>query len=323
MADGKHGPDPDRLSRVVKDVTEEMFAIPEWGKASDFLPELAEVDVHQFGMAVLTCDGQLVTGGDADTPFTLQSISKVFSLTLALEAFGDKVWERVGREPSGDPYNSIVDLERHEGYPRNPFINPGALVVIDMLVESRRGEVIPDFVHDRLVELLQGETLEMDDKVMTSEESSSFTNKALANLAKGFGNFHCEVDEVMKAYVRQCAIALNCRQLAKAGRYLMAERVDADSREALEEVRRARRVASLMLTCGQYDGSGDFAFRVGLPAKSGVSGGILAIVPNIASIAVWSPGLDENGNSLLGTLALERLAEEMDWSVFGATKKRS
>lgn len=322
MADGKHGPDPDRLSRAVKDVTEEMFAIPEWGKASDFLPELAEVDVHQFGMAVLTCDGQLVTGGDADTPFTLQSISKVFSLTLALEAFGDQVWERVGREPSGDPYNSIVDLERHEGYPRNPFINPGALVVIDMLVESRRGEVIPDFVHDRLVELLEGETLEMDEKVMTSEESSSFTNKALANFAKGFGNFHCEVDEVMRTYVRQCAIALNCRQLAKAGRYLMAERVDADSRDALEEGRRARRVASLMLTCGQYDGSGDFAFRVGLPAKSGVSGGILAIVPNIASIAVWSPGLDENGNSLLGTLALERLSEEMDWSVFGATTKR-
>lgn len=322
MADRKHEPDPEQLARVVDDIVEEMFAIPEWGEASDFLPELAKVDVHQFGLAVLTCDGEMVAGGDADRPFTLQSISKVFSLTLALERFGDDVWQRVGREPSGDPYNSIVDLERHQGCPRNPFINPGALVIIDMLLEHRRGDGLPDFVRDRIVELLGGEEVSLDDEVLRSEESASFTNRALANLAKSFGNLHHAVDDVMEVYVRQCAIALSCRQLARAGRHLLVDRADADSQADSEAVRRARRVASLMMTCGQYDGSGDFAFRVGLPAKSGVSGGILAIVPNIASIAVWSPGLDENGNSLLGTLALERLSEEMDWSVFGATTKR-
>jgi glutaminase len=321
MAPRRKGPDPERLASLVDEIVEEMIAIPEWGEASGYLPELAEVDVRQFGMAVLTCDGDMAAGGAADEPFTLQSISKVFSLTLALEAFGDDVWERVGREPSGDPYNSIVDLERHRGHPRNPFINAGALVVVDMLLERRRGDAAPDFVRERLVELVGEDGLGVDEKVLQSEESASFTNRALANLAKSFGNLRHEVDEVIAAYVRQCAIALTCRQLARAGRYLMLERVDPDAGVALDDVRRARRVASLMLTCGQYDGSGDFAFRVGLPAKSGVSGGILAVVPNIASVAVWAPGLDPNGNSLLGTLALERLAERMDWSVFGATKK--
>src|SRR5690606_14457976 len=148
--------------------------------------------------------------------------------------------------------------------------------------------------------------------------SSGFANRAMANLAKSFGNLNHDVEDVMRAYVRQCATMLSCRQLARAGDYLMLDR--ADEAVDVEQARRARRVSALMLTCGQYDGSGDFAFRVGLPAKSGVGGGILAVVPNLATIAVWSPGLDENGNSLLGTQALETLAERMDWSVFGSVE---
>lgn len=317
MNDLRYEPDPERLSGLLEEIVAEMRAIPEWGKVSDYIPELADVEPEQFGLAVRTCEGHMVTAGDADKPFSLQSISKVFSLVLALEAFGDKVWERVGREPSGDPYNSITDLERHKGTPRNPFINAGALVVVDMLLEgARRGDVM-DFVHQRIAELI-GDDFEMNEKVRKSEQSSGFNNRALANLAKSFGNLHSEVDEVMKAYVRQCAIELSCRQLAEAGRCLMLGSRNSASPADDEQAVRARRVASLMLTCGQYDGSGDFAFRVGLPAKSGIGGGILAIVPDVATIAVWSPGLDKNGNSLLGTLALERLSRKMGWSVFGS-----
>lgn len=323
MTDRKHGPDLARLERVVDDIVGEMFAFPAWGKASDFLPELAKIDVHQFGLAIMTGSGDIVAGGDAERPFTLQSVSKVFALTLALEWFGDEVWRRVGREPSGDPYNSIVDLERHRGFPRNPFINSGALVIVDMLLGRRQGEAIPEFVRDRISQLFHGDEVGVDDSIWRSERASSFTNRALANLAKSFGNLHHEVEDVITAYVHQCAISLSCRQLAEAGRYLMVERAELDSEAALQEAHRARRVAALMLTCGQYDGSGDFAYRVGLPAKSGIGGGILAIVPNVASIAVWSPGLDDNGNSLLGTLALERLSDRMDWSVFGAVSPKA
>lgn len=316
MTSRRQGPDAQRLSGLLEEIVAEMRDIPEWGKVSDYIPELAEVEVEQFGLAVLLRGGDIIAAGDADEPFSLQSISKVFSLMLALEAFGDEVWTRVGREPSGDPYNSITDLERHQGMPRNPFINPGALVIIDMLLEGCRDGDDTDFVHRRLADLV-GEDFEMDDKVRQSEQSAGYNNRALANLAKHFGNLHCEVDEVMRVYVRQCAIALSCRQLALAGRSLMSESRNSSSPADDEQVLRARRIASLMLTCGQYDGSGDFAFRVGLPAKSGIGGGILAIVPDVASIAVWSPGLDKNGNSLLGTLALERLSKAMDWSVFG------
>jgi glutaminase len=317
--------DPDRIREVVDAIVPEIGGCDDWGKTSDFIPELSNVDPKQFGLAVSTCDGDEIEGGDAAKPFLIQSISKVFALTLALEAFGENVWKRVGREPSGDPYNSIRDLEQHKGVPRNPFINSGALVVVDMLLEqhARGGKVgeQPDFVRERLAALADCGSHPVDEKAVNSEESSSYTNRALANLAKSFDNLHHEVRDVHYAYSRQCAVAMNCRQLAKAGRYLMFDRADDVTGIDKDAAFRSRRTLSLMLTCGQYDGAGEFAYRVGLPAKSGVSGAILAIVPNVASIAVWSPGLDENGNSLLGTLALERLAERMDWSVFGSVER--
>jgi glutaminase len=268
-------------------------------------------------MAIFTRNGDTVTGGEADTPFSIQSISKVFSLELALEALGDELWTRVGREPSGDPYNSIMDLERHKGLPRNPFINPGALVVVDALcsvVDGDEEEAVLSFVR-RLLD--DGEDLGINEEVARSDEQGSHLNRSMASMAKHFGNFHNDIDVVMRTYVRQCAIELSCRQLARVGRFLMLEGHDAAAHRDRQAADRARRILSLMMTCGQYDGSGEFAYRVGLPAKSGVGGGILAVAPNTASIAVWSPGLDENGNSLLGTLALQRLTDLIDWSVFG------
>jgi glutaminase len=303
------------LKSVLEEIIEETGKVAEPGKASGTIPLLSKADTKKFGIAVITRDGEITVAGDADEAFSLQSISKVFSLTIALEDQDAKVWDRVGREPSGDPFNSIVDLERHKGFPRNPFINAGALVVVDMLLDGRDGKD-QDRVCELLKRLTAEDTIAVDEDVANSEESSGFTNRALANFAKSFDNLNNEVEDVIHAYVRQCSLALSCRQLAKAGRYLMLEGVDPESGARLSEPSRALRINSLMMTCGQYDGSGDFAFRVGLPAKSGIGGGILAIAPNIASIGVWSPGLDDNGNSLLGTLALERLSERMGWSVF-------
>ncbi|WP_421928054.1 glutaminase [Neoaquamicrobium sediminum] len=300
------------LESAVEEVVGRMGVIKRFGKAADHIEGLAEIDTDRFGIAVVTDGGATVTGGEADEPFAIQSISKVFGLTLALQAFGDEVWKRVGREPSGDPFNSIVDLERQKGIPRNPFINPGAIVVSDMLLDisakSDTQKTVREFLADQI-----GEDVGIDRKVFDKESSSGFNNRAMANLCKSFGNLNHEVEAVMKPYVSQCAIALSARQLALAGRYLM----DGGDKPTDQQRLLARRVNSLMLTCGQYDGSGEFAFRVGLPAKSGVGGGILAIAPGVASIGVWSPGLDDNGNSLLGTLALEQLAERMGWSVFG------
>jgi glutaminase len=188
---------------------------------------------------VIDADGNVAAGGDADTPFSIQSISKVFTLTLALGKVGDNLWQRVGREPSGSPFNSIVQLEFERGKPRNPFINAGA-------------------------------------------------------------------------------IAMSCRQLAMAGRYLALSGRHPTTGLSVVSPERARRINAVMLTCGHYDGSGEFAFRVGLPGKSGVGGGILAIAPGRASIAVWSPGLDAVGNSHLGLAALEMLSRRLGLSIFGA-----
>ena len=301
-----------QLEGAVEDIVGRMGVIEKFGEAANHIEGLADIETAHFGIAVTTCDGDVVTGGDANVPFPIQSISKVFALTLALRAFDGEVWKRVGREPSGDPFNSIIDLERQKGIPRNPFINPGALVIVDMLLSISKGDDTPKTVRDFLAAEI-GEDIGIDRAVYDRESSTGFTNRALANLCKSFDNLKHEVDVVMKPYVSQCAIALDCRQLALAGRYLMRGGKEPGDEESLL----SRRVNALMLTCGQYDGSGDFAYRVGLPAKSGVGGGILAIAPGLASIAVWSPGLDDNGNSLLGTLALEQLAEKMGWSVFG------
>jgi glutaminase len=305
-----HDIDHDRLAEAIQDIMMENRGMKERGEA-----KLPDADLDAFGIAILTEDGEIHADGDADELFPIQSISKVFSLTLALERYSNDVWKRVGREPSGDPYNSITDLERHEGIPRNPLINAGALVVVDMLLEGVTEDKPPEFVRRRLEETL-GAKLSLDDEIVRSEEKG-YINRALANLAKSYGNLEHEVDAVMSEYVRQCAIRLSCRQLAQAGRYLMLEQMGDDL--TAREVRRARRLNAVMLTCGHYDGSGDFAFRVGLPSKSGVAGAILAVAPNTASIAVWSPGLDENGNSLVGTHALEMLSEKMGWSIFGAS----
>jgi glutaminase len=306
--------------RILKDVIEDIAAqaalATSRGKVATYIPELASVDLQNFALAVVDQQGEVHVAGDADRHFSIQSISKVFTLTLALGIHGDAIWKRVGREPSGSAFNSIVLLEHEHGIPRNPFINAGAIAVTDLVLAGREpresiGEIL------QFMRFLSGdETIVVDHAVAKSETRHGHKNFALAHFMKAHGNLTNPVDKTLGLYFHQCAIAMNVRQLALAGRYLCHAGIHPQTGRNIISAERARRVNALMLTCGHYDGSGEFAYRVGIPGKSGVGGGILAVVPGKASIAVWSPGLNENGNSLLGTWALERLAKAMDWSIF-------
>ncbi len=292
------------------------------GKVADYIPQLAHVDPKQFGIAIATVDGRHFAAGDAATPFSLQSISKVFMLTLALGKIGESVWKRVGREPSGSAFNSIVQLEHEHGIPRNPFINAGAIAIADIvLAGSQPREAIGEYL--RFLQMLtDDDTVYIDDKVARSETATGYRNYALAQFMRSFGNLDHSADHVLGVYFHQCAIAISCSQLARAGLFLAAEGRSPLTGHSIVSAKRARRINALMLTCGHYDGSGDFAYHVGLPGKSGVGGGILAVAPGRASIAVWSPGLNKVGNSLLGSEALEMLAARTGWSVFAAAQNQ-
>jgi glutaminase len=290
------------------------------GTVVDYVPELRSVDIGRFGIAVAYRDGRVCSAGDAECAFSIQSISKVFTLTLALGAVGNTLFQRVGCEPSDEGFNCIAPLERERGFPRNPFVNAGSLVVADVLLSVHEPrETIAEIL--RFIRFLAGDDgIVIDKRVARSERKSDFRNVSLANYLAAFGNLTNTPDRVLGVYAHHCAISMNCKQLAVAGRFLANAGRNPVSGLAVVSPFRARRINALMLTCGQYDGSGEFAFRVGLPAKSGVGGGILAIVPGTAAIAVWSPGLDGTGSSLLGGLALERLANSEGWSVFGPAK---
>ena len=304
------------LQALLDDIAARMADAPERGRVASYIPELAKVSAQHFGIAVITADGTEHVAGDADLPFSIQSVSKVFALVEALQSHGERVWQRVGREPSGSAFNSIIQLELEHGRPRNPFINAGAIAVTDLIADGQDpregiGAIL------RLVRGLTGDdSIAVDGSVAYSEAGTGYRNAALANYMRAFGIISGPVDTSLQVYFHQCAIAMSCRQLARAGRFLCHAGHCPETGRQIISAERARRIAALMLTCGHYDASGEFAFQVGLPAKSGVGGGILAVAPGRASIAVWSPGLSPQGNSLLGTRALEELARAMGWNVF-------
>lgn len=307
-----------RLRGIIDAIAAYCAAEPDRGPTARYIPQLANVDPGQFGIAVVTADGQEFVAGDADVPFSIQSVSKVFSLTLALQEIGGRLWRRVGREPSGDPFNSIVQLEHEQGVPRNPFINAGAIVVADILLQGKEPEDASDDIVAFLRRLCGDPSISVDPEMARSETDHGARNRALANFMLAYGNLTHPPDDVLQVYFNACAIAMSCRQLARAGRYLAWDGRSGPEGSRIVSGEMARRINALMLTCGHYDGSGEFAYRVGFPGKSGVGGGILAIVPGKASIGCWSPGLNAIGNSLLATKALERLADETGWSIFSA-----
>ena len=289
------------------------------GKVASYIPELANVAPDQFGMAVVNIDGAVFSVGDATKRFSIQSISKLFALTLAFQRDGDAMWTRVGREPSGNPFNSLVQLEMEHGIPRNPFINAGALVVTDMLVAHYGGgegaqEALLAFV--RTLAGAQGTAIQINGRVGESEVRTSSRNAAMAHFMKSFGNLHGKVGEVINAYCHHCAIEMNCIELARAACFIANKGVNPWDGVAVVDASSAKRLSALMLTCGTYDAAGDFAFRVGLPAKSGVGGGIVAILPGQCGICVWSPALEESGNSHAGSMALEMFTSITQQSIF-------
>ena len=284
----------------------------DWGQVAQYIPQLADVDPAQFAISVALADGRLLEAGDCHVPFSVQSITKIFTLAIALGRSGDQLWTRVGREPSGRAFNSIVQLEQEDGRPRNPFINAGAIVTTDEGLGTRTprealGEIIA------FVRAAAGsDDIYINDAVAASETAYGHRNFALAHFLASRDNLNNSPEKVLGTYFHHCALEMTTGQLAMAGRFL----VDGPAMPNLVSPRRIRRLNALMLTCGHYDGSGDFAYRVGIPGKSGVGGGILAIVPGQASIAVWSPGLNRYGNSHKGTEALAQLTTAMNWSIF-------
>lgn len=305
------------LGDIVSEIHAELSPRFGEGRIADYIPELARVDPTRFGLAVVTLDGAVHAAGDAEVPFSIQSISKVFLLTLALGKHGEGLWTHVGREPSGSAFDSIVQLEHEHGRPRNPFINAGAIKVTDLVLAGHSPrEAIGEIL--RFMRFLSDDDgIAIDADVARSELATGARNYALAEFMRSFGRMLNPVDQVLGVYCHHCAIAMSCRELARAGLFLAANGRDPLTGNSVVRPARARRINAVMLTCGHYDGSGEFAYRVGLPGKSGVGGGILAIAPGHAAICVWSPGLNANGNSLLGAKALELLARRAGWSVFG------
>ncbi|WP_369358671.1 glutaminase [Streptomyces sp. cg2] len=285
------------------------------GHVADYIPALAEVPPDRFGIAVADINGEVYGTGDWGVPFSVQSISKAFSLALVMAGShgDDDIWQRVGREPSGTPFNSLVQLEWENGIPRNPFINAGALVVTDRLL-TMTGDASTS-----MLEFLQAESgnpeLAFDQAVAGSEADHGDRNAALAHFMASFGNLENPVPSVIEHYFWQCSIEMSCRDLAVAGGFLARHGLRADGSRLLE-AREAKRINAVMLTCGTYDAAGEFAYRVGLPAKSGVGGGIVAVVPGRCTLCVWSPGLDARGNSVAGMAALDHFTTLTGWSVF-------
>ncbi len=287
------------------------------GAVARYIPALARVSPHQFGIAVRTCDGREYTAGDANVPFSIQSVSKVFTLSLAMQHYGEVLWERIGREPSGNAFNSLVQLESEQGKPRNPFINAGAIAVADRLVS--RNPAVGGAKADILARMrdLVGEPVHFDEEVARSEAETGFRNVAMANFMKSFGKLDNDVTTVLDVYFHQCALSLTCSQLARAAAFLSVDGAHPRAEQpAICTEGQTRRINALMLTCGTYDAAGDVAFSIGLPCKSGVGGGIIAVVPNTLSVCVWSPALDATGNSLLGLQALEMFVWKTGLSVF-------
>ena len=292
------------------------FIQPEFGKGkvADYIPSLANIPPTKFGMAIHMVDGQTYKVGDAEENFSIQSISKLFVLQLVMRHMGDMVWTKVGKEPSGDPFNSLVLLEHENGIPRNPFINAGALATTDMLMSTTQDASL--LIRNYLKFISMNPAIESDPLVAQSELETSHVNHALAHLMKSYGVIENDVEALIEVYCQHCAISMNCVDLAAAILPLADKGYSAVCGETILPERNVKRLNAVMLTCGTYDSVGSFAYRVGLPAKSGVGGGIVAVVPGKMSIAVWSPQVDKFRNSYVVTAALEQFTSLTHCSIF-------
>jgi glutaminase len=305
--------DTQKLPEILERIYSEVIEAYGQGTVADYIPDLKKVDPKQFGMALRTIDGDEFTVGSADTGFSIQSISKLFTLMLSLDTIGDELWRRVGREPSGMRFNSLLLLDSEGGIPRNPFINAGAIVVTNTI--AARSSTPIRRIEEFIASLSGSKDNRVDQDVALSEKTTGFHNIAIGNLLKAMGNLDGSVEETLDCYFKQCAINMSCRDIARACECL-ANRGRSHFTDKFHAELMDKRINSIMLTCGLYDAVGNFAYNVGLPAKSGVGGGIVAVAPGQYTVCVWSPELDASGNSVLGQLALEKLTTYTHTSIF-------
>lgn len=303
------------FQKILEEIEVEIKPFLKEGKLPDYIPSLKNVDENSFAMSVVTINGDEYHIGETKKNFSIQSISKVFSFTMALENYSKDLYKRVGHEPSGDPFNSLVQLEYENGIPRNPFINAGAIVTTDALI-SKYGENTFDKILEFIKKVSDYKTISFSHEIYKSELQNGFRNFALINMMKSYNNIKNPIDDVIETYFKQCSILMTTKQLAHSMLFLANHGVHPFTNEKIINESKAKRINSLMLTCGHYDASGDFAYKVGLPGKSGVGGGIVAIVPKKMAICVYSPRLNIQGNSLIGTKALELFTTKTGLSIF-------
>ena len=298
---------------ILDKIYEDVQACYGIGKVASYIPALENVNPRKFGMSVKLITGEEYSVGDYNEAFSIQSISKLISLALYIKKCGIELGSRVGIEPSGSAFNSLVQLEYEQGIPRNPFINAGALVIVDGLLSlypDVKKEIL-DFARQNA----QNNAINFDLEVAESEAQTGFRNAALVNFMKSYGNINNAVDEVLDTYFHQCSISMSCIDLARCFFFLANKGVNINTRQVLN-LREVKRINSIMLTCGTYDAVGEFAFHVGIPSKSGVGGGIVSVIPGLMSLAVWSPELCKSGNSVLGMKALELFTTYTEISIF-------
>ena len=300
---------------ILEEIQSEIQSFLKQGKLANYIPALEKVNANDFAMSIVTLDNKQYNIGCTEQDFSIQSVSKVFTFTLALQNYSKELYKRVGHEPSGDPFNSLAQLEYENGIPRNPFINAGAIVTTDSLLSIYKNNTFEEILKF-IQEISNCEKIKFNDEIYKSELNHGFRNIALINLMKSFNNINNDTKEVIEVYFKQCSIMMNTKQLAHSMLFLANHGTNPRTNEVIINEAKAKRINSLMLTCGHYDASGDFAYRVGLPGKSGVGGGIVAIVPQKMGICVYSPKLNQQGNSLVGTKALELFTTKTGFSIF-------
>lgn len=298
---------------IIEDIYQEILPFSDKGRQADYIPALAKVDPNQFGMCLDTVDGEEYPFMSADVRFSIQSISKVFALAMCLSLKGESLWQRVGKEPSGTAFNSLIQLEIEKGIPRNPFINAGALVLSDILISELKdpeGEFL-SFVRS----LCGDDTVDYNMDVALSERETSYLNAAITNLLKHYGTIDNDIEDVLMFYLKMCSVDMSCRQLSKAF-LAFTNHLPFEYAGFRLSTSRIKRLNAVMQTCGFYDEAGEFSYLVGLPGKSGVGGGIVAVYPMRYAVAVWSPRLNSKGNSVMGMKALELLTTQTNESIF-------
>ena len=300
--------------QILENIYQSILPYAKEGKQADYIPELAKVNPDQFGMCIHTIYGEICSIEQPDTRFSIQSISKVFALAMCLSIKGDDLWKKVGMEPSGTAFNSLIQLEVEKGVPRNPFINAGAIVMSDILLSHLDN---PEEGFLAFVRAVSGDdTIGYNEAVATSERENGYLNAAIANLLKYHGTIDNDIESVLHFYFMMCSVEMSCRELSRAFLVFANHRRKFSYACVELTASQVKRMNAIMQTCGFYDEAGEFAYLVGLPGKSGVGGGIVAIYPLQYSVAVWSPRLNSKGNSVMGIKALELLTTETKESIF-------